>query len=106
MRNDESEAFFPGREVLKARRVQVRGGVPSDPSEAGFRRTVAWVAVSTAVFTQVFASAVLFGWITLRSSLEVLLCATSCILAVAGALAAGRLRRASLRASNALSRPE
>jgi protein-S-isoprenylcysteine O-methyltransferase Ste14 len=74
--------------------------VRSDPSEVRFRRTVMWVNVSVAVFTQVFVSALLFGWMNLRSSLEVLLCATSCLLAVAGALAAVRLRRAFLRVSH------
>ena len=92
--------FLLPREVLRTRRLRPMVDGPLDPSEARFRRMVTWVNVSVAVFVQAFVSAVLFGWMTLKSSLEVLLCATSCLLSVAGVLAAVRLRRAFLRASH------
>ena len=98
-----AEGFFPGREVLRARRLRAMAHVPLERSEARTRRMGAWVAVSVAVFTPMFVNAVVFGWITYRSSLEVLVCAISCVLAGASALAAVKLRRAFRRAKNPLS---
>jgi len=89
----EAEGFFPEREVLRARRLRAMVDVPLDPSEVRSRRLGTWVAVSVAVFTPMFVNAVAFGWITLRSSLEVLVCAISCVLVGAGAVAAVSLRR-------------
>jgi hypothetical protein len=98
-----AEGFFPGREVLRARRLRAMVNVPLDRSEARTRRMGTWVAVSVAVFTPMFVNAVVFGWITYRSSLEVLVCAISCVLVGASALAAVKLRRAFRRTKNPLS---
>jgi hypothetical protein len=48
------------------------------------------VTASAAVFTPIFGTAVAFGWIPLRLSLQVMLCAASFVLVVGGALAAMR----------------
>jgi hypothetical protein len=96
----EPAGFFPEREVLRASRLRAKVDVPVDPSEARTRRMATWVTVSVAVFTPMFVNAVVFGWISYRSSLEVLVCAISCVLVGAGALAAVNLRRAFLRANN------
>jgi hypothetical protein len=96
----EAEGFFPEREVLRARQLRAMVDVPVDPSEARTRRMATWVTVSVAVVTPMFVNAVVFGWITLRLSLDVLACAISSILVGAGALAAVNLRRAFLRANN------
>ena len=71
----EAEGFFPEHEVLRARRLRAMVDVPLDPSEARTRRMATRVTVSVAVFTPMFVNAVVFGWITYRSSLEVLVCA-------------------------------
>ena len=73
--------------------------VPEDPSEARTQRVATWVSVSVAVFTPIFANAIVFGWMTVRLSLEIVLGAISFILVVAVALAAVNLRRAFRRAN-------
>ena len=98
-----AEGFFPEREVMRARRLRAIVNVPLDASEGRARRMGTWVVVSVALFTPMFVNAIVFGWITYRSSLEVLVCAISCVLVGASALAAVNLRRAFLRANNPLS---
>jgi len=78
--------------------------VPEDPSEARTQRVATWVSVSVAVFTPTFASAVAFGWMPVRLSLEIVLCAAALILVVAGVLAAANIRRSFLRANGGASR--
>jgi hypothetical protein len=90
---NEAMGFFPERLVLRARRLRAEGDVPSDPSDAFTRRTATWMSVLVAVFTPPFAIAVSFGWISLKSSLEVALCACSCVILCAILLGAERLRR-------------
>jgi hypothetical protein len=68
-----------------------------------------WVSASVAVFTQIFAIAVVFGWISLKVMLEVTLCAGSCVLVCGILLAALSVRRALRRANKPApitSRPE
>jgi hypothetical protein len=77
--------------------------VPVEPSDARNRRVASWVTASVAVFTPIFATAIVFGWIPLRLSLEVTLCAIACLFGVAGALAAVNLRGAFPRATSASS---
>ncbi len=90
---NEAMGFFPERHVMRARRLRAENDVPLDPSDALTRRTATWMSVSVAVFMPPFATAVIFGWITLESSLEVALCASSCVLLCAILLGAQRLRR-------------
>lgn len=104
----ESEGFFPEREVLRARRLRAMADVPVEPSDARNRdarnrRVASWVTASVAVITPIFATAIVFGWIPLRLSLEVTLCAISCLFGVAGALAAVNLRGCFPRATSASS---
>ena len=72
--------------------------VPEDPSEARTQRVATWVSVSVAVFASIFATVVAFGWMPLRLSLEIILCATSLVLVVGAALAAVNLWRSFFRA--------
>ena len=72
---------------------------PKKPSDALTRRMATWVNASVAVFTPIFAIAVIFGWISLKTSLEVALCASSCILMCAILMGALSLRRALRRAN-------
>jgi hypothetical protein len=100
-----AESFFPEREVVRARRLRATvdvsvNSVPVDPSEARARRMATSVTASVAAFTPIFVNAVVFGWITYKSALEVLVCAISCVLVGAGALAAVNLRSGFLRAGN------
>jgi hypothetical protein len=43
------------------------GDVSSDASDALTRRVATWVSASVAVFTQVFAIAIIFGWVSLKT---------------------------------------
>jgi hypothetical protein len=70
------------------------------PSETRTQRVTTCVSVSVAVLTPIFTIAVVFGWMPLRLSLEIVLCAGSFVLVVGGALAAMNLRRAFLRANH------
>lgn len=90
---NEAMGFFPERHRLRARRLRTEDDVPLDASDALTRRTATWMSVSVAVFTPPFSMAVIFGWISLKSSLEVALCASSCVLLCAILLGAQRLRR-------------
>jgi hypothetical protein len=90
---NEAMGFFPERHVLRARRLRAEDDVPSDPSDALTRRTATWMSVLIAIFTPPFAIAVIFGWITLESSLQVALYACSCVILCAILLGAERLRR-------------
>ncbi len=94
MDQHEAEGFFPERKVLCARQLPAMADVPEDSSETVTRRVAFLVSVSVAVFTPIFATAVVFGWIPLRLSLEIVWCAASFILVVGGTLAALKLRRA------------
>jgi hypothetical protein len=67
---------------------------PVDTSKTPTGRMATWVTVSGAVLTPIFVSAVVFGWITGRTSLVILLCAISCVLLGAGSLAAVKFLRA------------
>jgi len=96
----KAKGFFPGREISRARRLRAVGDVPLDPSDILTRRVASWVNVSVASFTPIFAIAVIFGWISLKASLEVVLCASSCVLMCAILLGALSLRRAQRRANN------
>lgn len=90
---NEAMGFFPERHRLRARRLRTEDDVPLDASDALTRRTATWLSVSVAVFTPPFAIAVIFGWITLKSALEVALCACSCVILCTILLGAHRLRR-------------
>jgi hypothetical protein len=96
MDKHEAEDFFPERKVLRARQLPAMVDVPEDSSETRTQRVAISVSVSVAVFTPIFATAVVFGWMPLRLSLEIVLCAASFILVVGGTLAALKLRRAFL----------
>jgi hypothetical protein len=101
----EAEGFFPEREILRARRLRAMVDVPLAPSEARARRFATWVMRwVVAVFTPIFVNAAGFGWISIRSSLEVLLGASLCVLLGTGALAAVELRTSFLRGNTP--RPE
>jgi hypothetical protein len=97
---NEAMGFFPERHVLRARRLRAMGDVPSDPSDALTRCMATWVSASVAVFTQIVAIAIIFGWISLKASLEVTLCACSCVLVCGILLGALSVRRALRRANN------
>jgi hypothetical protein len=98
MDKHEAEGFFPERKVLRARQTPPIVDVRKDSSETRTQRVATSVSVSVALFTPIFATAVVFGWMPLRLSLEIVLCTASLILVVGGALAALKLRRAYLRA--------
>jgi hypothetical protein len=74
--------------------------VPVDPSDALTRRMATWMNASVAVFTPIFAIAVIFGWMSLEASLKVVLCASSSVLVCAILLGSLRLRRALRRGNN------
>jgi acid phosphatase family membrane protein YuiD len=95
---NEALGLSPERHVLAARRLRATGDVPSDPSDALTRRMATWVSASVAVFTQIFAIALIFAWISLKAMLEVTLCAGSCVLVCAILLGALSVRRALRRA--------
>jgi hypothetical protein len=99
MHKHDAEGFFPERKTLRARRLPDMVDMPGDQSETLTQRVATWVSVSVAVFTPIFANAIVFGWMTVRLSLEIVLGAISFILVVAVALAAVNLRRAFRRAN-------
>jgi uncharacterized membrane protein len=86
------------RKALRARRLLAMVDVPDKLSEARTQRVATWVSVSVAVFASIFATVVAFGWMPLRLSLEIILCATSLVLVVGAALAAVNLWRSFFRA--------
>jgi len=90
---NEAMGFFPERHLLRARRLRTEDDVHLGPSNALTRRTATWLSVLVAVFTPPFAIAVIFGWISLKSALEVALYACSCVILCAILLGAHRLRR-------------
>jgi hypothetical protein len=96
----EAKGFFPEREIRRARRLRAMDDVPLDPSGALTQRMATWVNASVAVFTPIFAIAAIFRWISLKASLEVVLCASLCVLVCAILLGALSLRRALRRAHN------
>jgi hypothetical protein len=100
METYQAKGFFPEREIRRASRLRAMADVPLDPSNAFTRRVTTWVNASVAVFTPIFAIAAIFGWISLKASLEVALCGGSCVLVCAILLAAPSLRRALRRANN------
>jgi hypothetical protein len=97
----EAKGFFPEREIRRARRLRAMRDGPLGPSDAVTRRMATWMSASVAVFTPTFAIAAVFGWISLKASLEVAVCAGSCVLVCAIVLGAPRLRRALRRANTA-----
>jgi hypothetical protein len=94
------ETGFSRPNLLHKRGSWAARDIASDASDALTRRVAPWVNASVAVFTPIFAIAVIFGWISLRASLEVAVFAGSCILAFAIMLWAAKLRRIFRRASN------
>jgi hypothetical protein len=96
----EAKGFFPEREIRRARPPRATRDVPSDPPDTLTRRMATWANASVAVFTPIFAIAVIFGWISLKASLGVVLCASSCLLVCAVLLGVMSLRRVLRRASN------
>ena len=87
MDENEAEGFFPERKALRARRLPATFDLSERPSKACTERVATYVSVSVAVFTPIFAVAVVFGWMPLRLSLEIVLWAASFILVIGGALA-------------------
>jgi hypothetical protein len=86
---NDSEGFFPEREVLRARRLKTKAAEAVDPSDARNRRSGMWV-LWVAVFLPMFVDAISFGWdghIT-PTALELLMYALSVVLVGCGALVA------------------
>jgi hypothetical protein len=98
MDKHEAELFPPERKVLRVRQITTTVDAAEGSPENRTRRVAKLVSVSVAVLTPIFATAIVFGWMSLRLSLELVLCAASFILVIGGALAALKLRRAFLRA--------
>jgi hypothetical protein len=96
----EPQNFVREREFLRARRARTRVDPPADAGRRLIRRVSAWIAACVAALTPAFVTAIIFGWITLRLALEMALWAGSCVLAVAGMLAAVKLRSAFRNASS------
>jgi hypothetical protein len=90
MDKHDAHGFFRERAALQSRRIGSIVDPPAEQSDDLTQRVAAWVTGLVAVFTPVFANAVIFGWINLKSSMEILVGAISCILVVAGALGACR----------------
>ncbi len=99
MDKHEAEGFFPERRALRATRLAAMVDAPDDPSKARAQRVATWATATVTAFTPIFGTAVVFGWIPLKLSLEVMLCAASFILVVGGALAALNLGSALRRAT-------
>jgi len=93
MDKHDAHGFFRERAALQSRRNGSIVDPPAEQSDDLTQRVAAWVTGLVAVFTPVFANAVIFGWINLKSSMEILVGAISCILVVAGALGAVKIRR-------------
>jgi hypothetical protein len=101
---NEDLGFFSSRHLLQAGRLQATGDLPLDPSDALTRRVATWLNASVAGFTPIFAIAVIFGWISLKASLEIAVGAGLCVLVCAILLGAVKVRRAFGRTKNP--RPE
>lgn len=88
MDKHDAERFFPESKAVRRRRLAaIVDGLAT------------WVTSSAAVFTPMFGTAVAFGWIPLKLSLQVMLCAASFVLVVGGALAAMKLGKVFRRAN-------
>jgi hypothetical protein len=85
------EVGFSKHHALLSPGQRPAGDVPSNPPDVVTRRMATWVSTAVAVFTQIFAIAIIFGWVNLKASLEAALCAGSCVL-VCGILLGGVTR--------------
>ena len=97
MNQHQAEGFFPGLQAVRAMRPRAGEGAPMDPWRALTQRVSVTVTMSVTILTPIFANAVVFGWLPLKVSLEIILCAALFILLVGGALASVNLRRVVLR---------
>jgi len=82
----------PHQETLLSGSEAAVFDISSKRSEALTRCVATSLSVSVAIFTSIFAIAVIFGWIGLEASMIVVLLASSCVLVCALLLGVIRLR--------------
>jgi hypothetical protein len=100
VQTNESEGFFPEREVLRARRLKATTEASVDPSTARARRIGTRVTLSVAILLPMFVMLMTTGWdghLTPRSMNVIMFCLSLVLAACAALVAVGiwnNLRRA------------